>query len=110
MIPRHLEPEDAVDLGVAPGDENDARLADRLDFPREVEAVAIRKLHVDENQVGASALERLAAFRAAPGFGDLEIVLRKVAGDHRARHRVVFHDDQAVAPLGVTGRDSRAFG
>ncbi|MHC2292125.1 hypothetical protein ACVIJW_007995 [Bradyrhizobium barranii subsp. barranii] len=76
--------------------EDDAGVAGRLDLLGELEAVAVRQLHVEEDEIGAGA-QRLAAFRAGAGADHVEIVLAEIADQHRPRHGIVFDDDQPLA-------------
>ncbi|MFK4727646.1 hypothetical protein ABIE89_008746 [Bradyrhizobium niftali] len=82
------------------GHEDDARVAGRLDFLGELEAVTVGQLHVEEDEVGAPA-QRLAALRAGAGADHVEIVVAEVADQHRPRHRIVFDDDQPLAACGT---------
>ena len=106
VVARDFQPENAIDLGVAARHEDDPGLAECLDFLGELETVTVGKLHVEEDQVGAPALERLAALGAAPGFGDLEIMVGEIPRDHRARDRIVLDDDQPFAALCIARRCS----
>src|SRR3954453_9182358 len=96
VVARDLEAEDAIDVGVAAGDEDDARVAGRLDLLGEIETVAVGQLHVEEDEIGPRP-QRLAAFRAGAGADHVEIVLAEIADQHRPRHRIVLDDDQPLA-------------
>src|SRR3954468_24736246 len=95
MVARDLEAEDAIDVGVAARHEDDARVAGRLDLLGEIEAVAIRQLYVEEDEIGPRP-QRLAAFRAGAGADHVEIVLAEITDQHRPRHRSVLDDDQSL--------------
>jgi hypothetical protein len=98
VVARQLQAQDAVDLAVLLGDEDDADRAGRADLAGQVEAVAIRQLDVDEDQVCRPLLQRPPALRPRRRLLDLESLLGEIAGDHRAGDRIVLHHDQTVAP------------
>lgn len=50
MIAGELETEDPIDVGVAAGHEDDARIAGRLDLLGELETVPVWQLHVEETR------------------------------------------------------------
>jgi hypothetical protein len=100
VVARDLEAEDTIDVGVAAGHEDDARVAGRLDLLGELEAVAVGQLQVEEDEIGAPA-QRLAAFRAGAGADDVEIVVAEIADQHGPRHRIVLDDDQPLAAGGT---------
>src|SRR5688572_13000633 len=75
VVARDFQPENAIDLGVAARHEDDPGLAERLDFLGELETVTVGKLYVEEDQVGAPALERLAALGAAAGFRHVVVMV-----------------------------------
>lgn len=100
MVAGDLEAEDAIDVGVAAGHEDDARIAGCLNLLGKLETVAIRQLNVEEDEIGARA-QRLAAFRAGAGADHVKIVLAEIADQHRPRHRIVLDDDQPLAAGGT---------
>lgn len=100
MVAGDLEAEDAIDVSVAAGHEDDAGVAGRLDLLGQLEAVAVGQLQVEEDEIGARP-QRLAAFQAGAGADHVEIVVAEIADQHRPRHRIVFDHDQPLAAGGT---------
>jgi hypothetical protein len=102
VIASHLEAKDPINFGIAARDEYDAGLAYALDLSREFEPIAVRKLNVDENELGAVLPDLLTALSAICRFGDVKVVIGEVTGQHGPRHGVVLDDQEPVAALRIS--------
>ena len=107
MIARDLKPANSVGIRVPPRHEDNADLAGRANFLRQLDAVAIRKLNVEKQQIRIDARQKPPATLAVPGNRDVEFMFGKIAGDHLARDRIVFQNDQSLAALRLAMRHGK---